>query len=59
MYCSYCGTKMDDLSKFCPVCGKNIEDIKKNQNIYVVIAEKIFRKAFHIAGIVADRLKKI
>ena len=29
MYCSYCCTKMDDLSKFCPVCGKNIEDIKK------------------------------
>ena len=25
MFCKHCGSQVDDNSKFCPVCGKNLE----------------------------------
>ena len=27
MYCKYCGAKIDEDSRFCPVCGSNLETV--------------------------------
>lgn len=32
MYCSQCGTKLPDNSKFCSNCGKNIGDSVQKKN---------------------------
>lgn len=32
MFCSQCGSKMDDNAKFCPVCGKQVIRPGKNSD---------------------------
>lgn len=27
MFCGYCGTEIEEDSKFCPVCGKSVDDV--------------------------------
>lgn len=33
MYCTHCGAKVEDENKFCPNCGKQIENIYENDLI--------------------------
>ena len=32
MYCKHCGTQIEENAKFCPICGKIVEDSALNSN---------------------------
>lgn len=45
MYCTNCGTKLDDNSKFCSQCGTKVGTIAEKESVPIIKPDKILKQA--------------